>query len=151
LAALSGGLGKQIVNIVKHVLPETMSEEKKAELEQKLLAATHEHETAMLQIAHDADVAFNKRINDMEGTAKDLLRVPVLGQAMLFLRGVQRPAFGFLTLLIDYMVFSGSWTIQADTSVEKAFFAINILVLGFLFGERAIKNVLPLFDRHLKN
>lgn len=56
---------------------------------------------------------------------------------------------------MDFMVFSGAWKIDEfvkivgnntiGTNIESAFWMINFLVLGFLFGERAMKNVLPLF------
>ena len=86
-------------------------------------------------------------IRDLEGTAKDLLGVPVLGHVMLFLRGRQRSLFGVFTLVMDWLVFSGVWVLDDGTRIEVTFFAINVLVLGFLFGERAVKNVMPVLER----
>ncbi|WP_230413519.1 hypothetical protein [Zooshikella ganghwensis] len=60
---------------------------------------------------------------------------------MLFLRGAQRPVWGFATLYLDLCWFA-TW--QLTVQQETALTLINVLVLGFLFGERAIKNVMPL-------
>ena len=116
----------------------------------KLTEIAHNQELELLKVAQIADGEFNQRIKDLEGTAADLRKIPVLGSIILFMRGCQRPIFGFFTLIMDYLVFSGAWNIEQESRLESAFFAINLLVLGFLFGERAVKNVLPLFDRYLK-
>ena len=103
-----------------------------------------------MEAAHQAEAEFNGRIKDLEGTAADLKTIPVLGPVILFLRGCQRPAFGFFTLIMDWLVFSGAWTILSGSRLESAFFTVNLLVLGFLFGERAVKNVMPLFERMME-
>lgn len=148
--ALSGGFGSKIVDTVRDYFPPSMTDQEKREFELKLLEASRVQELGLLEAAQAADAEFNQRIKDLEGTASDLIRIPVLGTIILFLRGTQRPAFGFFTLVMDYLVFSGAWTIAEGSRLESAFFAVNLLVLGFLFGERAVKNVLPLFDRYLK-
>jgi hypothetical protein len=79
----------------------------------------------------------------LEGTASDLKALPILGPIMLFLRGSQRIVIGFGTIYMDYMVFSAAWKLS-DGVQNNAFFMINLLVLAFLFGERALKNVAPL-------
>lgn len=84
-----------------------------------------------------------ERIAQLEGTAADLKAVPILGNVMLMARGAQRPLVGYGTMYLDYMVFSGAWKL-ADGVQNNAFFLINLLVLAFLFGERAIKNLAPL-------
>jgi hypothetical protein len=93
-------------------------------------------------MANEADREFNARIRDLEGTAADLKSLPVLGNIMLFLRGSQRPIWGFCTLFLDYQVYSGAWKLTSGTQQEAAFYIINFLVLGFLFGERAVQNVM---------
>jgi hypothetical protein len=146
---LSGGFGSKIVDTVKDYFPPSMNDQEKAELKLQILTATQAQEIALLEAASDADKEFNQRIKDLEGTAKDLMGIPILGPAILFLRGCQRPIFGMFTLYMDYCVFSGSWTIAEGSRLEAAFFAINLLVLGFLFGERAVRNVLPLLERYM--
>lgn len=147
---LSGGLGSKIVDTVQNYFPPNMTDKEKQEFKLKLLEASRVQELELLKIAQTADTEFNQRIKDMEGTAADLKQIPVLGSVILFMRGCQRPIFGFFTLIMDYLVFSGAWQIQENSRLESAFFAINLLVLGFLFGERAVKNVLPLFERYFK-
>lgn len=95
----------------------------------------------------DADAegarAATERAALLEGTASDLKSIPVLGPIMLFLRGAQRPLMGYATMYLDYMVFSGAWKLEDDVQ-RNCFFLINMLVLAFLFGERAVKNLAPL-------
>lgn len=146
---LSGGFGSKLVETVRAYFPPSMTEAEKKDFELRLLEATHRHEIELLDAATTAEAEFNNRIRDLEGTAKDLAAIPVLGPVMLFLRGCQRPIFGIFTLVMDYLVFSGSWTIAEGSRLESAFFAINLLVLGFLFGERAVRNVLPLLERYM--
>jgi len=74
---------------------------------------------------------------------KDLESVPVAGRTLLFLRGVQRIVWGFSTLYLDFMVFSKAWTIEAESLEGSVFFLINLLVLTVLFGETAVKALLP--------
>ncbi len=145
---LSGGLGSKIIEGVKDYFPPSMSDKEKADLKLKILEITHAQENKLLQLANDADTEFNQRIKDMEGTASDLKAIPIFGTIILFARGCQRPVWGFFTLFMDYLVFSGTWDLS-DPQLKNAFFAINLLVLGFLFGERAVKNVMPLFDKYI--
>lgn len=149
IETLSGGFGSKLVETVRGYFPPSMSDAEKKDFELKLLDATHRHELELLEAAQSAEEEFNQRIKDLEGTASDLARIPILGPVMLFLRGCQRPAFGIFTLVMDYLVFSGSWAIAEGSRLEAAFFAINLLVLGFLFGERAVRNVLPLLERYM--
>ncbi len=46
-------------------------------------------------------------------------------------------------MYIDFMALSNTWNIPDGSGLNLVLIAINILVLGFLFGERAIKNVMP--------
>lgn len=98
---------------------------------------------ALAQLAQEAQAEFNKRIAELEGTASDLTKFGLLGRLVVFVRGCQRPVWGFATLYMDFMWFSGRWA-ELSQQQESAFWIINLLVLGFLFGERAIKNLMPL-------
>ena len=139
---LSGGLFKEAKSLIREYLPPEITPIQRAELEIKL----DEIEARKLQEANraleDAGRAVDSRIAEQEGTASDLKQLPVIGCIVLFLRGLQRPVWGFATLYMDHKWFfgSGEYTEQQQT----ALIVINILVLGFLFGERAIKNLEPL-------
>ena len=147
---LSAGFGSKIVETVKEYFPPSMTDKEKMELELKLLEASRVRELELLKLTHVEEAVFNQRIIDLEGTASDLKQIRVLGPIILFLRGCQRPAFGVFTLVMDYQVFTNNWKLPENSIQESAFFAINLLVLGFLFGERAVKNLLPLFERYIK-
>lgn len=143
------GIGATIVDTVKGYFPPSMSEAEKAELSMRITQSANEQANKAAQIAIEEQAEFNQRIKDMEGTASDLKAIPIVGTLILFLRGCQRPAWGYSTLYIDFMVFSGKWSKLTEIQ-ESALWVINLLVLGFLFGERAIKNVTPLIERMIK-
>jgi len=145
----TGGLGNAIVDTVKDYFPPSMSEQEKAELTQRITKAANEQANEAARIINEETAEFNKRIKDMEGTAEDLKSVPILGPLVIFLRGCQRPVWGYSTLYMDFMVFSGRWA-ELSEMQESALWIINLLVLGFLFGERAIKNLMPLIERLIK-
>ena len=84
----------------------------------------------------------DKRIAEQEGTATDLKAIPVLGHIVLFARGAQRPIWGFATLWMDAQWFFGNFSFTDRQ--ETALIVINTLVLGFLFGERAVQNLTPM-------
>jgi len=146
---LTGGMGSVIVDTVKDYFPPSMSEPDKAELAARITRAVNEQANKAALIANEAQSEFNQRIKDMEGTANDLKTIRFVGPIVIFLRGCQRSVWGYATLYMDFMVFSGSWKQLSDMQ-ESALWVINLLVLGFLFGERAIKNLMPLIERLIK-
>lgn len=150
LGVVTGGLSESVIGIVEGALgpdADKMPPEARLRLEAELAREITKREMAGHTASLEAERALTQRIGELEGTAKDLKAMPVLGPVMLFLRGCQRPVWGFGTLFMDYMVFSQEWPLPPDSAVESAFFAINILVAGFLFGERAMKNVMPYLTR----
>ena len=59
------------------------------------------------------------------------------------MRGMFRPAFSYMTMYIDFVYFTtntSGWSEQQQTLL----LAMNLLVLVFFFGERAMKNIMPL-------
>jgi hypothetical protein len=138
----TGGLGKTIIDTIKEYFPPEMTAEQRANIS---LAATQlelQKAREFSDAQHRAEEALNARIAMYEGTAADLKGIPLLGALMLFARGSQRPVWGFATMLLDYQVFSGAWKLEGDI-ITNAFWIVNFLVLGFLFGERAVTNVMP--------
>lgn len=146
LSFLSGGIGGELakgaMDIAKGFFPAKLSEADEKQFEMQLLSFANNHIKEMKNLANEEQAEFNRRIADQEGTAKDLKSIPYVGALIIFLRGVQRPAWGFVTLLMDYQWFSGAWVFNEQQS--NAMFLINFLVLGFLFGERAMQNLMPL-------
>jgi len=142
LSVLSGSFLKTGFEIAKTYFPPDMTPEKEAEVKLKFAQADHSRDMEVMQVVNAEAVEFNQRIKDMEGTAKDLIGVPFLGRSVLFLRGCQRPIWGFFTIYLDWKIFAGEWT--TNPMQDKMAIVINVLVLGFLFGERAVKNLMPL-------
>lgn len=137
---LAGGILKEGFEIVKDYFP---SAQAKAEAQLVYERFVFEKQKEATTDALEADREFNQRIKDMEGTAADLKSIPVVGTIIIFIRGTQRPAWGCFTLYADYMVFSKAWDLTATPQLSSMLFLINALTLSFIFGERAVKNLLP--------
>lgn len=152
VSALTGGIPKTIETVVDRLVPDPKAA---AELKASIDAENNRHaesvQAAILlasqaQAQHEENLqdAFDKRVADLEGTASDLKSLPLLGTVMLFVRGSQRPIWGIGVGWMDIMVFSDQWHLPDLGPQPLAFWTINFLVLGFLFGERAVANILPL-------
>lgn len=136
----NGGILKGASDIVdKFVTTKSEKAEMKLELERFL----HQKEIEARELTLQEQIEFNKRITDLEGTAEDLKQAGFFGKVILFFRGAQRPIWGFATMYIDFQVYSGSWNLVEGSETSKAFWIMNGLVLGFLFGERALLNIAP--------
>lgn len=120
------------------------TKEEKAEFKMLIQQAAHKQEMALQEIAFRQDQEFNQRIKDLEGTSSDLRQAGIFGRFVLFLRGLQRPLWGYGVLALDFYVFSGRWHVPQGSQLESILWVVNFLVLGFLFGERAVQNVAPL-------
>ena len=132
---------KQVGDVVDRFVT---TKEEKENLKRAMTKLLHDQEMEIQRFTLEAEQEFNTRIRELEGTASDLKQFGWIGKIVLFLRGLQRPLWGYGVVYMDFMVFSGKWNIEEDSQMQSAFWIINFLVLGFLFGERAIKNVAPL-------
>jgi len=140
-ALIGNGLFKDVGDLVDRFV--TTGAEKR-QIKAELMELRHRHEVEAVKLSLEAEQEFNQRIRDLEGTAKDLHQSGWIGKMVLFMRGAQRPLWGYFVAYMDYMVFAGNWSLRGNEKLESAFWIINFLVLGFLFGERAVKNVAPL-------
>jgi hypothetical protein len=141
------GLATKLIDTVSGYIP---SKEDRARLEIEIRSIAHAQELEIQRAELEAKKAeveevkeLNARIKDLEGTAKDLMQAGYAGRIVLFLRGAQRPLWGWSVMLMDIRVYLGSATL-GDQEM-KLLYALNLLVGSFLFGERAIKNVMPFF------
>lgn len=142
----SGENGKGVIEQINGVVDTYVTtKEDKHRMKMQVRNMLHEKELKLQELALSAKAEFNQRIKDMEGTASDLRQAGFFGRVVLFLRGAQRPVWGFGTIYVDFMAFSGRWNIPEDSQMANILWLINFLVLGFLFSERAVKNVLPIF------
>lgn len=141
---VGGGLFKEVKSLVQDYFPPDMSPQQRAELEIKLQEIAAQKEIQANRLMLEAEHALTQRITQLEGSAQDLRAIPIVGPLVIFLRGLQRPLWGYAVLYIDVMWFSGKW--QLAEQQESAMWIINLLVLGFLFGERAVQNIAPLIS-----
>lgn len=139
---VGGGLFKEAKEIIQSYWPPELPPEKRMEMELRLQQAEVQKEIELGKLVNEQTEVLTKRIADLEGTAADLKGIPVFGPLMLFIRGSQRPAWGIGTMYADFMWFSGAWS-NLSQQQEAALYLVNALVLGFLFGERAIQNIAP--------
>lgn len=137
-----GSFFKEIKETMLAYFPPDMTPQQKAEAELKIQEMLHEKQLQANKVLDESAKQLDKRISEQEGTAKDLIGVPILGRTVLFLRGMQRPVWGFATLFMDFKWFFGTYDFNEQQ--QTAMIVINILVLGFLFGERTLKNLEPL-------
>ncbi len=145
---LKGDFVKDALDFVNTRWPPDMSEVQKAQMRVILQELTHKQAMEIAEAAQADEVAFNKRTIDLEGTAADLKTIPFIGALIIFLRGAFRPLFAYGTAYIDWIYFTTdttSWPQQQQTLL----ISINLLVLVFFFGERALKNVMPLITSAL--
>ena len=72
-----------------------------------------------------------QRIQELEGTSGDLQQAGWPGRIVLFLN--------------HNVCVNGS---AVPEGLERLFTAVTLIIVTFLFGERAIKNIFPLFDKY---
>lgn len=140
-----GGLVDSVIKTVEKYLPPDMIPAEKATMELELQRMAFEKQKQADAMMADAERRVTERISLLEGTATDLRSVPIIGPIMLFMRGAQRPVWGFAVLYADMMWFSGRWGVMTEQQ-ESALWVINLLVLGFIFGERAVANLAPVIS-----
>lgn len=138
---VGGSLFKEVKDTVMAYWPPDASPEQRAQMEIKLAEIAAAKTLAANNAIAEAERGLTDRIATLEGTASDLRAVPIVGPLVLFLRGLQRPVWGYATLYADGMWFMGKWVLNQQQ--ESAMWVINMLVLGFLFGERAVQNLTP--------
>lgn len=156
----NGGVAGKIIDTVKDYFPPDMSDEEKANLNLAITQAIHKQEMDILNAAHEEEVEFNKRTVAMEGTAQDLIQAGWLGKIALFFRGFQRILWSYGIFVFDVFWLMGKVDFPTTMSITDpnnsgvqmivpnpivAFIVtVNVLVLAFLFGERALKNLTPM-------
>lgn len=144
---LTGGLASSVYQAVKDYFPPDMTPEQKAAIEIELQKIELEKAKSVNDAISSAERSLNDRISMHEGTAKDLMALPFIGRVVIFARGCQRPMWGFATMYCDFQWLSGAWSNLSEQQ-EATLWVINLLVLGFLFGERAVQNVTPIVARY---
>ena len=116
-----GGLAGDAVEILKGQFPGKMSEQEQKQFELAMQDAAHKRELETLKAWNEQEAEFNNRIAEMEGTAGDLLQAGWIGRVVLFLRGLQRPLWGFLVLFMGADSVLRSRSLLCCVRIVKAF------------------------------
>lgn len=101
-----GGLVDSMLDTIKAYFPPGMTPQQEAELKLGLERLSFEKQKQADAMMADAERQVTERISLLEGTATDLRSVPIVGPIMLFMRGAQRPVWGF-AVLCAYMIMKG--------------------------------------------
>lgn len=145
---LGSSLFKEVKETVMAYFPPEIGPEKRLELQMRMDEAEARKREQIAAAMADAERAITERVTLVEGSAQDLRAIPVVGPIVLFLRGLQRPLWGYGTMYADAMWFMGRWPMNEQQ--ESALWVINLLVLPFLFGERAVQNVIPIIAEFME-
>lgn len=142
---VGGGLFKEIKEAFIAYLPPDTTPLQKAEINIKLSELLGAKQAEANRVIADASTQLNARIAEQEGTASDLKVLGIIGKPIIFLRGMQRPLWGYATLWMDFRWFFETHSLSDQQNT--ALIIINVLVLGFLFGERTVLNLQPLIEK----
>jgi hypothetical protein len=154
------GVFGSVTDFVNTRWPPDMTPQQKAEIEKALRDFEAQQEErrqnfamTMEALTNQAEAQFNERTKELEGTAEDLKTIPILGHMIIFVRGALRPAWCVAAMYFDWQIFTGAWgakLVAVDpgggvriTPEGFILIIINFLVLGFIFGERTLRNVVP--------
>lgn len=142
---LTGGVGSKVLDIIDKQFPGKLSASEQKELQLELERLDMEREKAGNEAIAEATRALNERVAQYEGTAADVKDMFLIGPLIILVRSMFRPVCSYVTLYLDYhyFVLGGSETWPEGTTT--LLMIINLIVLGFWFGERTIKNLMPLF------
>ena len=144
---LNGSFVENGLKFINERWPPDMSEQQRAQMEMIVKEMLHKQTLELAEMAREDEKLFNERTKELEGTAADLKSVWLLGPIIIFLRGAFRPVFSYFVLYADYQYLIVSAMQNWTERQEALLFAVNLLVLIFFFGERAMKNVMPLLAR----
>lgn len=144
LGVLSGGITDRALDIIEKQFPGKLGPQEKAQLTLELKNLDHERELAAERAGQEAMEALNRRIADYEGTAKEIKDMWLIGPVIILLRSMFRPVASYATIWMDFSYFTKDGAGWPEGSAGLLL-AINLIVLGFWFGERTIKNLMPLF------
>jgi len=142
---LSGGVGSKVMDIIDRQFPGKLTAQERAELDLSLQRLDAEREKEGNKVIMEASKALNARIAEYEGTAADIKSMFIVGPLVIMIRSLFRPICSYVTLYLDYYYFVLGGSIDWQDGTSTLLLVINLIVLGFWFGERTIKNLMPLF------
>mgnify|MGYP001048627781 CR=1 FL=1 len=102
----------------------------------------HDFQALVLTEARKEKSDFRNFVIQYEGSAEDYTKIPLFGPLLLLLRGIVRPGVTAAVIYFDSQYFTvvKSGAEAWPDGVAQILLWMNVLVLGFWFGERALKN-----------
>ncbi len=141
-----GGLIKNVKDLADEFIH---TKEEKNQFNLKAQEVIHKQELEALEKSIEIEKGFNERTIKLEGTASELKGFGLIGNIIVFLRAAFRPLFSYGVGFTAIMVFMGYYELPEDESIKKLFNLICGIVIVFYFGERAVKNVIPLIGVYM--
>jgi hypothetical protein len=148
IGSIFGGEGGIVSGVVDIIGQFHSSPEDKHRAAMAVKEFLHRKELETVQQGLEVEKEFNDRIKELEGTAQDLKHFGFFGTVIVFLRGAFRPLVSYAMGYVDIMVFSGQWKLPEDDQIVSAFWILNLVIFTFYFGERAIKNIIPVLGMY---
>jgi len=148
-------MGREMADFIKGRYPEKMSEQEAADVELKMMEISNKYAIHHSQMDNEQQNRLYDFIIKREGTAQEMLQMPILGRIALFLKSLIRPVVTCIVVLIDIKIYSGSWRLEeisvgdpdARFILALLLLFLNIIVLSFYFGERTARNIIiPIID-----
>jgi len=102
----------------------------------------NEFQAHLLTEARKSNSAFRNFVLQYEGSADDYTKIRFFGPLLLVIRGLVRPLVTGAVMYFDFQYFT---VVESGAKVwpngmAQILLYMNIIVLGFWFGERAVKN-----------
>ena len=140
-----------VTDTIKEYYPPDLTEAQKQQLELGAKHAAVAVAQAAQEMITESEKAITERIVVLEGSAKDLRTIPVLGSIVIFLRAAYRPVFAYAISFTAIAWWWGTTSIQIppDSVKEQLLYWCLIIVLIFHFGERAVRAALPMMTQWL--
>ena len=132
-----------------------MSEKEEAEIRLSLKELEYKRQIESLGRWNEQERQFQEYVQSMEGTAEELMKMRFLGPLVIFLRAIIRPGWSIITIYMIVAILSGHWNLMAaaggNESIAQQYTSLlwaNTLIVSVTwFGERAVRNVLPLVEK----
>jgi len=138
----TGGIGGQVLDIIERQFPGKLTPQEQSELSVTLERMEMEREQQANNAIAEAERSLNERVAEYEGTASEIKDMWLVGPLVILMRSLFRPICSYVTLYLNFVYFTSVNDWSPETT--NLLVVIDVIVFGFWFGERAVKNVLPI-------
>ena len=139
---VTGGVGDRVLDVIERQFPGKLSASEQAALQKELALIDNAKAVEANTAIQEAAETLNRRIAEHEGTASEIKDIWVIGPLIILARSMFRPTCSYVTLYIDYQYFKAPKAFPEDAGT--LLLVMNFIILGFWFGERTVKNLMPI-------